>query len=134
MGHSYFVSLIFAIVVWTAAYIAVAVLASFRAVSYLCTTFWTPAKKPQFRKTTMGYAQLVIGPAGSGKVKFIVFALFVGKTDRYYVHEANFFLCWLWLVYILLEFVPTLWNCATIDTYCEPWSCCWKFWLSCCNG
>ena len=69
MAYTDFVTLFFAIVVWCTAYITVAVLASLRAVNYLC-TFWTweGSLLQQFHKATMGYAQLVIGPAGSGKV------------------------------------------------------------------
>lgn len=67
MGSCDILSVLFGLGVWCIAYISVAVFASFR-ILHSVFSLWLFFFLEDFCFVTMGYAQLVIGPAGSGKV------------------------------------------------------------------
>lgn len=151
MASSDVLNLLFAVGVWFTAYIAVAILSSLRVFASLCSSWITSTNC--FKKATMGYAQLVIGPAGSGKVIYYFLTPYLccllalkpwcflrilpGFLACVYVPvlglfmQLNFFFFCFNSVNILLQFVPTLWSCRAFNTCCEPRSCCGTVWLSC---
>lgn len=111
MGSCDILSVLFGLGVWCIAYISVAIFASFRILHSLC-SIWVFLGR--FCSVTMGYAQLVIGPAGSGKVIYMVFAYQFCSVITVRFCLMRFFLggggVSFGSVNLLLIFVWTLWN------------------------
>jgi len=75
MDSTHVLNLLFAVGVWFTAYISVAILSSLRVFASLCS--WWITSTNCFKRVAMGYAQLVIGPAGSGKVIYYLLTLYL---------------------------------------------------------
>lgn len=105
MGSCDILSVLFGLGVWCIAYISVAVFASFR-ILHSVFSLWLFFFLEDFCFVTMGYAQLVIGPAGSGKVFSCQFCFVI--TMRF------------WLMRLLgVFFLDQSTYCSSLYEHCE---------------